>query len=811
MFRNHLKLAWRNLKKNRIYSFINIFGLTAGLSAFLLIALYIFDELTYDRFHKNGESIYRVLENKTSATGKESKVVSVAFNISERAKKDFPEVANATRFSMLGRVNVRNEENTNVFYESYFIADEPFLHVFGFPVLQGDAKTALKAPNSVIISEETAKKIFGQTNVVGKSLFTDRDSLPNKITAVVKIPANSHLTFNILFSESTFYSSQQFMDFFNNDWASNTFVTYFQLKNNSKPQQTAAKIASLVKTNRQAGDATSSFEMQPLYDIHFYSAGIEGDMGRKGNITHMYVFGIVGLFVLLIACINYMNLTTARFAGRSKEIAVRKVAGAGRKNLISQFLSEALLVTIIALVLALAAVKLALPAFNSFTEKQLALGFATDYRIWLGIFITVVVVGLLAGLYPAFFQSRLKPFLLLKNKIEAGKGHLSLRRGLVVFQFTLSIIMIVCTLIVHQQLKYVSSKDLGFNKEQLLVVDINSGAVRRSAETIKAEYAKLGGVKSVSVTSRVPGEWKVVPKVKVKSPGAPEEGESMYYIAVDNKFMETFEVSIAAGRNFTSANNSDSSSVIINEAAAKMLGIEAPSEQMIEIPSVDFSGNVSPLRQPFRARVVGIVKDFNFQSLREKIAPMVLGYQRNPVHNIDYFTARIEAKNTDALLKQMEGVLHKIDQAHLFEYNFLDKQWDLFYREDTKRQVIFMGVALMTILIACLGLLGLATYAAEQRIKEIGIRKVLGASVTSIVSMLSKDFLKLVIVAAVIAFPVAWWAMNNWLQDFAYRTSIQWWIFAVAGIAALLIALCTVSFQAMKAALANPVKSLRTE
>lgn len=810
MLRNYLKLAWRNLKKNRIYSFINIFGLTAGLAAFLMISLYIFDELTYDRFHKNGDSIYRVLENRTSATGKESKVVSVAYNISEHAKKDFPEVANTTRFSMLGRVNLRNAENATVFYESYFIADEPFLQVFGFPVLQGNAKTALKAPNSIVISEEAAKKIFGQTNVVGKSLFTDRDSLPNRITAVVRIPANSHLSFNVLFSESTLYGSQDFMNFANNDWNSNSFVTYVQLKNNDRPQQTAAKIANLVKSHRQETDAKSNFYMQPLNDIHFYSAGIEGDMGRKGNITHMYVFGIVGLFVLLIACINYMNLTTARFAGRSKEIAVRKVAGAARNNLIGQFLSEALLVTIIALLLALIAVKLALPAFNSFTEKELVLGLSTDYRIWLGIITTVVLVGLLAGLYPAFFQSRLKPFLLLKNKIESGKGHLSLRRGLVVFQFTLSIIMIVCTLIVHQQLKYISTKDLGFKKEQLLVVDINSGAVRRSAETIKSEYAKLAGVKSVSVTSRVPGEWKVVPKVKVKAPGAPQEGESMYYIAVDDKFLETFEVSLSAGRNFT-ANNSDSSAVIINEAAAKMLGISSPSEQIVEIPSVDFSGNVSSLSQPFRARVVGIVKDFNFQSLREKIAPMVLGYQRNPVHAIDYFTARIEVKNTDALLKQMEGVLHSVDQSHLFEYNFLDKQWDLFYREDTKRQAIFMGVALMTILIACLGLLGLATYAAEQRIKEIGIRKVLGASVTSIVSMLSKDFLKLVIIAAVIAFPVAWWAMNNWLQDFAYRTSMQWWIFAGAGTAALLIALCTVSFQAIKAALANPVKSLRAE
>jgi putative ABC transport system permease protein len=334
--------------------------------------------------------------------------------------------------------------------------------------------------------------------------------------------------------------------------------------------------------------------------------------------------------------------------------------------------------------------------------------------------------------------------------------------------------------------------------------------VRRSAETIKTEYSKLAGVKSVSVTSRVPGEWKVIPRIKLKAQGTPGEGESMYYMAVDDQFLKTFEVSLVKGRNFTTGAG-DSSAVLLNEAAAKVLGITEPSEQAVQIPSVDFSGNVSALSNPFNARVIGIVKDFNFQSLREKIAPMVLGYQRNPVHNIDYFTAKIETGNTAALLKQMEAVLHQVDAGHLFEYNFLDKQWDLFYREDEKRQIIFMGVALLTILIACLGLLGLATYAAEQRIKEIGIRKVLGASVTSLVAMLSKDFLRLVLVASVIAFPVSWWAMNSWLQDFAYRVNIQWWVFAVAGLAALVIALVTVSFQAIRAAISNPVKSLRTE
>jgi putative ABC transport system permease protein len=345
-----------------------------------------------------------------------------------------------------------------------------------------------------------------------------------------------------------------------------------------------------------------------------------------------------------------------------------------------------------------------------------------------------------------------------------------------------------------------------------MVVDINSGTVRRSAETIKNEFAKLPAVKSVSVSSRVPGEWKIIPKVKVKSSGnRTTAGEDIYFMAIDNQFLKTFEVKLLNGRNFSDNDLADSSAVLLNEAAAKMLGITKPTEQLVQIPSVGFSGNSTELEQPFSARVIGIVKDFNFQSLREAVAPMILGNPKNPVHSIDYFTARVDTKNVPTLLKQMEGVLAKIDAAHLFEYNFLDKQWELFYREDSKRQVIFLSVAVMTIIIASLGLFGLATYAAEQRIKEIGIRKVLGASVSSIVAMLSKDFLKLVLIAAVIAFPVAWWAMHHWLQDFAYRISISWFVFAVAGSVALLIALFTTSFQAIKAAMANPVNNLRIE
>jgi putative ABC transport system permease protein len=810
MIRNYFKIAWRNLKKSKVYSFINIFGLTAGLVSFLLIALYIYDELTYDGFHKKHKDIYRVVETKIPKEGKEKKIVSVAANIAVSAKNDFPEVEDAVRYSNLGRSNVTNDENTKVFYEFNSFAGASFLKIFDFPVLAGDAATALSNPYSVIVTDKTAIKIFGNTNVVGKTIHQDRDSIPFKITAVISIPDNSHLQFNLLYSESSL-TSQRFRDFISSDWSSNTFVTYLQISNNSG--QTASNLTALVKKNRNNDDEGKSvFSLQPLKAIHFHSAGMEGNTDQPGNLTHLYIFGIVALFVLLIACINYVNLTTARFSGRSKEVAVRKVAGASRESLIGQFMAEASLITLFALVLSLVIVQLLLPWFNQFTGKELSLGWGTDYRIWTGIFLITVLVSVLSGIYPAIFQSGRKPFQLLKSKIQVGKGGLTLRRSLVVFQFSLSIMMIIATMVVYRQMKYVDTANMGFDKNQLLVVDINSGLVRRSAETIKTEFSRIPGVKTVSTTSRVPGEWKVMPKLKVRVPGKlTTPGDDVYFIGVDDQFMKTFEAGIVKGRNFLPATPGDSSSIILNEAAAKMLGIDQPSEQLVEIPSLAFSGNSQTLNQPFQARVIGIVKDFNFQSLREKIAPLILGYSQNPLHSIDYFTARVDVKNIPATLKSMEDVLHKIDPSHLFEYNFLDKQWDLFYREDEKRQIIFLGIAILTIVIACLGLFGLATYAAEQRIKEIGIRKVLGAGVGSIVSMLSMDFLKLVFIAALIAFPLAGWTMNNWLQGFAYRTRMAWWIFLAAGIIAFLIAFLTISSRAVKAALANPVKSLRTE
>lgn len=817
MLRNYFKIAFRNLLKYRAFSLINIFGLMMGIACFLVIALYIFDELTFDGFHRNADNIYRVVEQRTSETGKQTKVAAVSYQLAEQSPAKLPGINKMARITVRGRALVKSQKERNGFQEEFWIANRDFLQLFDFKMIAGDRKTAFDAPNSLVITEETAIKFFGSTDVIGKTLSVIRDTNLFTIKGVLEnFPANSHIAFNMMTGESTM-TNQGYRDFIGRDWGSNQYFTFLQLDPKTNARKLEQQMEQLLAANRNTPNVPASkLILQPLKSIHFHSADIESGSARAGiraggNIMYMYVFSIVAVFVLLIACINYVNLTTARFANRAKEIAIRKVAGADRKNIIFQFLSEAMLMTLIALTLALTLVKFTLPLFNDFSGKNLELGFTMDYRIWLGIAGIAVIVGLSSGVYPAFIQSGFKPFMLLKNKVKFGKGNLSIRQSLVVFQFTLSIIMIVATMIVYLQMKYVNSKDMGFSKDQLVVMDINSGAVRRGEQTLKTEYAKLPGVTSVCAASRVPGEWKVLPKVKVKKQAAEPDGKDMYLIAADEKFLETFAMKLVNGRNFNNLGNADSAAVIINETAAGLLGITEASEQLITMPTYDYGGDVEQLRQPFVGRVTGIVKDFNFQSLHEPIAPLVIAYQRNPVEVMDYYIAKISTTNVAQTLKSMEDILHTVDRGHMFEYHFLDKQWDLFYIEDQKRQTIFLGVAVMTILIACLGLFGLATYAAEQRIKEIGIRKVLGASVTGIVTLLSKDFIKLVAIAALIAVPIAWWSMHNWLKNFAFRIDISWWMFAVAAVMALMIAIITVSFQAIRAATANPVKSLRAE
>jgi putative ABC transport system permease protein len=470
---------------------------------------------------------------------------------------------------------------------------------------------------------------------------------------------------------------------------------------------------------------------------------------------------------------------------------------------------ESVLVTIISFLLALVVVNLVLPAYNRFINKELSLGFSTDYRIWLYTIGSIVVIGFLSGSYPALMLSRHKPSSLLKGMKLNNRGGLSLRKGLVVLQFTISIVMITATIVLFQQVRYLNNTNLGFNKELLVVVDVNTGKARSGFEAIKSEMEKIPAVKSVSVTSRVPGEWKSYRMVKLKNQSDTKEPGISYLFGADKDFMKTYEISMAQGRNFDTP--ADSGNVIINETAAKMLGITEPASQLLEISAVSRGGAYQQLNNPLTFRVIGIVKDFHFQSLRNKIEPLVLAYNQNPIHDIDYYTARISPDNIQATLDKMKAIMVKMDDREPFEYHFLNDQLALFYQEDRRRQALLIWIALATIFIACMGLFGLATYAAEQRVKEIGVRKVLGATVFGLTSLLSKDFLKLVMISILIAFPIAWWGTNKWLQEYAYHIDVEWWVFVLSGFLAIIIALLTVSFQAIKAAIANPVKSLRTE
>lgn len=809
MILNYFKIAYRSFFRNKLYTSLNIAGLTFGLTCFILIALYVFNELTYDRHFTNSARTYRVIEQRTTE-GKESLIPAVSYLLGGESKKTIPEIEQVTRFFGGGRNNISNPDNLNKFYETMWSTDAAFLEIFDHPLVDGDRVNALKDPYSVVLTEDLAIKLFNSKQVVGKMVRIGDDRL-YKVTAVLKeLPSNTSFNFNLLISESTYSEFDFYKDRITSDWSSNTQNTFVVLKDRANPFTVSSRMDNLVEANRpKTSGITVKYSLQPLNDIYFHSSHMQGAPFRSGNRMYIFIFSLVALFLLVIACINYMNLTTAHASNRFKEIGIRKAAGAIRKNLAWQFLTESALITGFSFILSVLLVNAALPFFNQFVDKSLSLGFATDYRIWFGAIGFALLVSLLSGSYPAIMLSGYQPVSLLKNLVVRKSGGVTLRRSLVVFQFTLSVVMIIATIVLYQQIQFIKNKNLGFQQDQLVVVDINSGLVRRNAETIKSEFGRIAEVQSVSSSSRVPGEWKTIPTVKIKTPGDTREPQNAYLIGADENFAKTFDIQLLKGRNFI--NPGDTSSILLNETAAALLGIDQAAEQWVEIPSANFGGSDSPLNQVFKARVIGITKDFHFQSLREKIAPLVLAYRNNPVHSIDYFTAWLKTPDASNALDEMKKVLASIDPNHLFEHHFLDEQLALFYIEDKRRETILIWVALAIVFISCLGLFGLATYAAEQRIKEIGVRKVLGASVLGISSLLSKDFLKLVLIANGVAFPVAYYVMNKWLNEFAYRIDIDVWVFVVAGSLALLIALLTVGFQAIRAAIANPIKSLRME
>ncbi|MBA4849210.1 ABC transporter permease [Emticicia sp. BO119] len=818
MLRNYIKIAWRNLFKNKLYSLLNIAGLTFGLICFFLIGLFVFDELTFDEQHSNADRIYRLIEHK-SAKGEQTIIAGGSFKVAEESKKVIVAIENSTRVIRMGRANLINPERPEInFQEDVTTVDENFLRIFDFPLIEGTRETALTEPNTIVITEELALNRFNTTKVLGKTLkFSFIDS-PLKITGVLKNhKKNSSFTFNNLLSEATSHSANYFKDMMQNDWLSSNFTVYFLLKPQSDPEHVAVNLKNLVLKNfKPEAGTTFSYNLQNLKNVHLRSEGIY-DGARNSNVAaiaqgnplYIKIFIYIALFVLLIAGINYINLSTAKASNRSKEIGVRKSLGAEKGSLIIQFLLEAFIITTVSFVLSVLLLQVILPIFNQFTNKELSLNFNTDYRIWLLAIGACIFTSLFSGFYPAFLLSSFKPLNLLKGLKMNSNLASNLRKGLVFTQFTISTVLIICTLVVYEQVKYLNNTNLGFRKDHMVVIDVNNGAARKNMISLKSEMAKISGVKNVSATSRVPGEWKTYRKVKVYTDNRVEAEKASYYFAADENFIETFNVKLLNGRNFEQV--ADSGAVILNETAATALNIQEANNQLITIPSIAQSEIFNTLNNPIKMHVVGIVKDFHFQSLKAKIEPLILGYIKNPIHDVDYYTARIESTNIQSTLDKLKAVMVNNEKDDPFEYHFLDEQLKLFYMEDARRQQILIWAALSTIFIACLGLFGLATYAAEQRIKEIGVRKVLGASVFSLTALLTKDFLKLVIASIIVAAPIAWWGANLWLQEYAYHINIAWWMPLAGGLLAIIIAIFTVSYNTIKAALLNPIKSLKTE
>ena len=810
MFTNYIKVALRNLWKNKTFSFINIFGLAIGLCCFLLIALYVLDELSFDRYNDKADRIYRI-NSDIRFGGADLHMPVTSDMMGAVLKKDYPQVEDYTRiYNSNGNKLVKNG---NEFINEINVAhvDSTFFRVFTIPAIAGDTKTALNDPNTVVITESTARKYFGTTDAVGKTIETnDNNKTIYKVTAVVKdVPKNAHFQFDFFFSmKNVDYQWGQFL--------SHNFHTYLLLRKGTDykafeknfkqyidkyvmPQAKQYMSIGSMDEFEKAGNKLE-YSLIPLTKIHLYSDRVF-EFSSSGNIQYVYIFSAGALFILLIACINFMNLTTARSTNRAKEVGIRKVLGTERKNLISQFLTESTLMVLLSLAIAIGATYFVLPLFNDVAGKSMYVGSLFSPIILPLLIALPLIVGLLAGSYPAFFLSGFQPIEVLKGKINLGSKSGGLRSLLVIIQFTTSIVLIIGTIIVYRQLHYIQTKNLGFNKDQVLIIN-DSYALKNNIDAFKNEVLQMPGVISGTLSSFLPvtSSSRNDNSFSKEATMDAKNGFDMQNWTIDYDYLNTMGIELARGRNFSKDYGTDTSAVIINETTAGILGYNDPIGKEIY---ASFGGPGSLTKYT----IIGVVKNFNFESLHKSVGPLAFFLGKST----GLASFKVKAANVPDLTKRIESKWKEMAQGMPFSYRFLDDSFNEMYQDEQRVGKIALTFSILAILIACLGLFGLATYIAEQRTKEIGIRKVLGASVGGIVQLLSKDFIKLILIAFVIAAPLAWYFMNKWLQDFAFRTNINWWIFLLAGCIAIIIALSTISFQAIRAAIANPVKNLRTE
>jgi putative ABC transport system permease protein len=802
MIKNFIKTAIRTLRKNLGFTAINVLGLSVGLATCLLIVFYVVDELSYDKYNSKADRIYRVTIN-AMLNGHGGLYATSEGPLQAALKDNFPEIEKVTRLIdnnglavSASKFSIR-KGNSNIQEKKVVYTESSLFDVFTLPMVAGDPKTSLDQPHTAVVTESTAQKYFGKTDVVGQVL-TINDTSQYRITGVIKdISLQSHFNYDFFLSFSTLPESHW------KGWGYSGVHNYLLLRPDANIKSLESRIAQLEIKNSPVpakvwttGGNYLRTELTPLLNIHLKS-NAELELDKGGSIQYVYIFSFIAVVILLIACVNFMNLSTARSSNRAKEVGVRKVLGSARKYLVAQFLTESILVTLLSTIVAIILAVLFLPLFNQISGKQL--GFTVQSLTWLTPSLTaiVVVVGFLAGSYPALYLSRFQPIQVLKGKLAAGFKSSFLRSSLVVFQFGVSIMLIICTLVIYNQLNYIHNKNLGFDRSQVLVVK-NTNVLGKQAEVLKQEIKQLPGVTNAAMSSYQPtGDDRLKTglfpdrEIDVKKDILSE------FWSVDEDYINTMGLQLISGRNFSKQMASDTAAVIVNEAFAEKFGQKDPLGKFIYRDSYGV--------QQFH--IVGVVKNFHFESLRDKISPLALVYAPDN----GAISIKVKTADLSGLMSQIENKWKRFSPNQQFSYSFMDQDFDTTYRSENRLGTLFISFSTLAILIACLGLFGLAAYAAEQRTKEIGIRKVLGASVSGIVGMLSMDFIKLVFISIVIASPLAWYFMNKWLQDFAYRTDLHWWILGIAGAIAVLIAFFTISFQSVKAALANPVKSLRSE
>lgn len=799
MIKNYFKIAWRNLWKNKVYSFINIAGLAIGMAACIIILLFVTYEKSFDSFHR--KNIYRLNEvQKFEGMVAAQKVALTMFPMAPTLKAEFPEIKNYTRINASGNTPLYYNEK-KIYIKRICFVDSTFLDIFDFALLQGDRRSALQKRNTIVLSKESAEKFFGKEDPLGKTIYHygNDDTTSVVVTGILEnVPPNSQLQFDALIPFSTI-ARPDWMD----NWGGNWLNTYLELASNTNIAVLEKKFPGFLKKH-MTPDNAKSYELflMPLREIHAGATDIGLDSFNYQQFDKSYtnIFFIIALVVLLIACVNFMNLSTARSAERAREVGVRKSVGAFRWQLSVQFIGESIILAFVAMLFAVVLVKLFLPSVNQLSQRELQFDIFTNWKILLSLIGGTIVLGVLAGLYPAAYLSSFKPVKVLKGSIQAGRRKSLLRNTLVITQFSCAIFLIIATVFAVKQLNYMRNRPTGFDKEQIVTIPFHENSSGKF-DILKKELLQNTLITSVTASQDVLGSHLDQSGIEFQGDG-PLRNLTSTRLIVDHDYLSTYKIQLINGKNFSTDGSGNGKEYIINESLAKELLKDNTKTDMSSLLGRRFGFDSL-------GRIIGIAKDFNFNSLHHKIETMFM------FNNTNWGFGNMSVKINGSKPKEAIAFIQSVWQKNLpdipFDYQFLDEHFEELYRADAQISTIVGSLAILAIIISCLGLFGLASYSAEKRIKEVGIRKVLGASLRHIVLMLSKDFLKYVLIAALIAWPLSWFAVHAWLKDYAYRIEISWWIFLLAVIVALVIALVTISFQAIKAAIANPVKSLRTE